>query len=180
MIKLRSITLLVSLLAFSGAIFADDQLDGVSKSLFKVQLELAKEGSAQGQFYVGEMYEQGLGTPKDINKAKEWFRKSAAQGFTAASTKLKQIERNKLRALEDKERAKQIEQAKARRNALKKKLEANQKKQATVTRKKKPKPASKPAPVKKAGTKKAEPKNGEGFTADPCKGPKAKFMSMCK
>jgi len=180
MIRLPSITVLVSLLIFSGAMFADDQLDGVSKSLFKVQLELAKGGSAQGQFYVGEMYEQGLGTPKDIDKAKEWFRKSAAQGFTAASTKLKQIERNKLRALEDKQRAKQIEQAKARRAALKKKLETEKKKQAKVVKKKKPKPAPKKAPVKKAATKKAEPKKDEGFTADPCKGPKAKFMSMCK
>jgi TPR repeat protein len=180
MIRLPSITLLIGLLTFSGVMFAADQLDDVSKSLFTAQLEQAKGGSAQGQFYVGEMYEQGLGTPKDMNKAKEWFRKSAAQGFSAASNKLKQIERNKLRALEDKERAKQIEQAKARRAALKKKLEAEQKKQARVVKKKKPKPAPKPAPVKKAGAKKAEPKKDEGFTADPCKGPKAKFMSMCK
>ena len=180
MIRLRSITLLISLLAFSGTMLAEDQLDSVSKSLFKVQLELAKGGSAQGQFYVGEMYEQGLGTPKDMDKAKEWFRKSSAQGFTAATKKLKQIERNKLRALEDKERARQIEQAKARRAALKKKLEAEQKKQAKATKKKKPKPKPKPAPVKKTATKTAEPKKDTGFTADPCKGPKAKFMSMCK
>ncbi|MBE9515583.1 MAG: SEL1-like repeat protein [Proteobacteria bacterium] len=186
--KLPSIIIaLTGILTFSGALHAEDQLDDVSKSLFAAQLEQAKGGSAQGQFYVGEMYEQGLGTPKDIDKAKEWFRKSANQGFSAAKTKLRHIERSKLRAREDRARAKQIEEDKARRKALKRKLEAEQKKQAAAKKKVKPKPKPAAKPVAKIAEKKpaeakkkSADKDSGSFTADPCKGPKAKFMSTCQ
>ena len=56
--------------------------------LFKVQLRLAKSGDPNGEFYVGEMYEQGLGTPRNLELAHQWYEKSADKGNIEAKDKL--------------------------------------------------------------------------------------------
>ncbi|MHB8257849.1 MAG: tetratricopeptide repeat protein [Acidiferrobacterales bacterium] len=56
--------------------------------LFNVQLRLAKSGDPNGEFYVGEMYEQGLGTPRNLELAHAWYEKSADKGNIEAKDKL--------------------------------------------------------------------------------------------
>ncbi len=78
-------------------------------SLFKVQLRLAESGDPNGEFYVGEMYEQGLGTPRNLELAHQWYEKSAKKGNPEAKDKLA----NWNRALRDAAKAKQEAQAAA-------------------------------------------------------------------
>jgi TPR repeat protein len=44
----------------------------------------ADQGSAQGQFYIGAMYENGWGVKRDYLEALRWYRESADQGYMAA------------------------------------------------------------------------------------------------
>ena len=46
--------------------------DAVQERLFKVQFFLAKGGDPEGQYYLAEMYEKGLGTPLDLKEAMAW------------------------------------------------------------------------------------------------------------
>ena len=55
---------------------------------FQVWLPKAKDGDAQAQTYVGEIYEKGMGMPSDYAKAAEWYRKAADQGFVKAQSNL--------------------------------------------------------------------------------------------
>ncbi len=79
--------LIVLVLASLGTAFADE-LDQVQVRLFKVQLSMAQSGDPDGEYYVGEMYEKGLGTPQDLNAAHEWYEKAAKQGNQKAQNKL--------------------------------------------------------------------------------------------
>ncbi len=56
--------------------------------LFDFQMKLAKGGNAEAEFKIGEMYETGFGTTKDMKLAKEWIMKAAAQGHEMAKFKL--------------------------------------------------------------------------------------------
>ncbi|MBI3903747.1 MAG: sel1 repeat family protein [Nitrosomonadales bacterium] len=49
---------------------------------------LARQGNAEAQADLGEMYEEGLGVQQDYVQAVEWFRKSAAQGNADAQSNL--------------------------------------------------------------------------------------------
>jgi TPR repeat protein len=49
--------------------------------LFRMAVE---QGNAGGQFNLGLLYLNGQGLPQDDGQAAQWFRKAAAQGFTAA------------------------------------------------------------------------------------------------
>lgn len=44
----------------------------------------AERGQAAAQAYLGYMYAQGLGVPKDEAQAVQWLRRAAAQGYPAA------------------------------------------------------------------------------------------------
>lgn len=50
--------------------------------------QLAEEGRADGQFYLGLMYATGRGLPRDYGKAAMWFRKAAEQGYPDARFEL--------------------------------------------------------------------------------------------
>ncbi len=50
----------------------------------KVWLPQAKAGDAKAQTYVGEMFEQGLGTSPDYKTALTWYMKAAEQGYDRA------------------------------------------------------------------------------------------------
>lgn len=54
----------------------------------KVWLPQAKEGSAEAQTYVGEIYEKGLGIQPDYALAAEWYKKAAEQGYARAQIDL--------------------------------------------------------------------------------------------
>ena len=53
-----------------------------------VWLEEAREGSAEAQYYVGQIFEKGLGPDPDFAAAAEWYRKAAEQGHSGAQTSL--------------------------------------------------------------------------------------------
>lgn len=48
----------------------------------------ADQGDAEAQYYVGQIYEQGLGTDPDYAKAAFWYEKAAAQNHRAAQISL--------------------------------------------------------------------------------------------
>lgn len=54
----------------------------------KVWLPPAKQGDADAQVYVGEIYEKGLGVRADYQVAAAWYRKAAAQGNSRAQINL--------------------------------------------------------------------------------------------
>lgn len=54
----------------------------------KVWLPDAKAGDPKAQTYVGEMFEQGLGTSPDFATAVAWYRKAAEQGYDRAQMNL--------------------------------------------------------------------------------------------
>ena len=60
-------------------------------SLFR---QLAEQGNANAQFFVGYMYKNGEGVPKDFAEAAKWFRKSADQGVKASQSNLGEMYRN--------------------------------------------------------------------------------------
>lgn len=52
----------------------------------------AEEGNAYSQCSLGVCYEKGKGIEKNINKAKEWYKKAANQGHEKAIKKLKELQ----------------------------------------------------------------------------------------
>lgn len=73
-------------------------LDEVSVRLFQAQVARAEKGDANDQYYLGEMYEHGLGTKQDVEQATEWYSKAAAQGNALAKKKLHDLARAKTEA----------------------------------------------------------------------------------
>jgi TPR repeat protein len=63
-------------------------IDDADERLFKVQQSLANQGDARAQYYLGEMYEQGLGTTQNLDEAFKWYAKAADQGDALAKRKL--------------------------------------------------------------------------------------------
>jgi TPR repeat protein len=78
-LSLLAFTVILLCLAIAGA-RADD--------LFDYQLKLAREGDAEAQFNLGEMYETGLGVRKNRREAVYWTTRSANQGHEIANFKL--------------------------------------------------------------------------------------------
>lgn len=48
----------------------------------------AEKGLAKAEFAVGYFYETGIGTTADIEEAKKWYKRAAAQGQTKAQDRL--------------------------------------------------------------------------------------------
>ena len=63
-------------------------IDNADERLFQVQQSLANQGDARAQYYLGEMYEQGLGTTQNLDEAFKWYAKAADQGDALAKRKL--------------------------------------------------------------------------------------------
>lgn len=58
------------------------------RTALNVWLESAKQGDADSQVNVGEIFEKGLGTEPNYNLAAEWYRKAAMQGSTRGAINL--------------------------------------------------------------------------------------------
>lgn len=56
--------------------------------IFEFQQKLAKAGNPQAQYKLADMYENGRGASKDILKAKQWYKKSAANNYKPAKHRL--------------------------------------------------------------------------------------------
>lgn len=91
----------VCLLTVTATSNADDT-STLSAQQFDAQLAIALKGDAEGQYRVGEMHEKGIGTPRDPAKAYLWFSKAAKQDHRQA--------KEKLAALDEKNRADNIEE----------------------------------------------------------------------
>lgn len=82
------------------------ELDDTSVKLFNMQKAAAeRDSSPQAQYYLAQMYEHGLGTEEDMNKAREFYQKAADKGLTVAKLQLKEIERAEKDAQLDRQRA---------------------------------------------------------------------------
>jgi len=79
-VRVHMLMLIALMLLVPLVVQADD--------LFDSQMKLAKQGNAEAQFKVGEMYETGLGVDKDKREAKYWITRSANQNHEAARFKL--------------------------------------------------------------------------------------------
>ena len=62
-------------------------------SFLSKTLKAAEQGFAEAQFFLGNMYYEGQGVPKDDKQAVYWLKKSAEQGNTIAKTILNTIKR---------------------------------------------------------------------------------------
>lgn len=72
----------------------------------KVWMPQAEGGDAEAMYYVGQIYEKGLGTSPDYAKAAQWYRKAAEKGYGPAAVNLgalyeagQGVEKNELEAL---------------------------------------------------------------------------------
>lgn len=94
--KWRLFAFVTLLLAFSTfAAHSGDYRKGseaYQRGDYKIALiefrDLAAEGSATAQYNLGLMYEQGLGVPKDMAKAEEWYLRAADQGKPEAEYRI--------------------------------------------------------------------------------------------
>jgi hypothetical protein len=92
---IRAGVILVALLAAAATAAGLARADEIDTRLFQLQLKLAQGGDPNAQYYLGEMYEQGLGTEVNLEEAFKWYAKAAEKGHTYAKRKLamrKQIE----------------------------------------------------------------------------------------
>lgn len=190
-----------------------DKLDPKSVEQFQTQLNMAMQGSADAQYRVGEMYEQGIGTAQNSSMAFLWFNKASIQGNAKAKEKLVLIDNKSkaetaveqdrvnaaMRALQQQdqdvnkqkaaEAARNRQADEAARQKAAAEAAARAKAEAAAAKTTVPKPAAAPAPApaaaaapapaaaaKPAPKKEAEPE----FSANPCKGPQAKFLSTCQ
>ncbi len=88
-------TLILSLLIAATGYAASDPM----VSLFKFQSQMVEQGNVEAIMKLGEMYEQGQGTRKDLNKALEMYKKAQAQGHPDAIKAIRQIEKIKKQAI---------------------------------------------------------------------------------
>ena len=104
-----SFTLVVGMWAVpSGA--AD--LDEISVKLFKMQKAAAEhDQSPQAEYYLAQMYENGLGTQEDTGKARELYQRAADKGLVVAKLQLKELERAEHEDQVDRQRAAERAQA---------------------------------------------------------------------
>jgi TPR repeat protein len=103
--------LLVLILAVPAA-----RADTPDERLFQAQMMLAKRGDPNAQYYLGEMYEQGLGTQQNLNEAFKWYDQAAKKGNRLATRKIamrKQITTQHERERAEENRAAEEEAARA-------------------------------------------------------------------
>ncbi|MBI3575715.1 MAG: SEL1-like repeat protein [Gammaproteobacteria bacterium] len=116
----RYFILLPLLLLLAPAVPAAEGDDPYVK-LFKVQQGMAEKGDPLAEFYLGEMYQEGLGTKVDLDQALFWYKRSAAKGNALAKKRLADTEREQTEAEKAKrraaERAREAAEARAQQKA---------------------------------------------------------------
>lgn len=65
------------------------ELDSTYVKLFNMQLAMAKTGKPGDLYNLGRMYEQGMGTEQDLDKAHDLYSKAATKGEPRAKHKLR-------------------------------------------------------------------------------------------
>ena len=59
----------------------------------KWNLKAYKQGHSEGANNIGELYEKGLGVPKDMEQAKSWYKKASVLGNAEATGRLEKLTR---------------------------------------------------------------------------------------
>ena len=59
---------------------------------YRIFTDIPFEGFVAAQINLGQLYSQGIGVKKDLDKALEWYRKAAEQGNEFAKEKVTEIE----------------------------------------------------------------------------------------
>jgi TPR repeat protein len=54
-------------------------------------MKAAKQGKMQAQYQVGRMLELGQGTARNLEEARYWYEKAAAQGDTDSARRLQSL-----------------------------------------------------------------------------------------
>jgi hypothetical protein len=79
------------------------------RSNYETSLKLwrteAEKGNVEAQYYVGKIFEGGLGTPPDYKSAAEWYQKAAAKGHSASQYSLGTLYEQGLGVTADKAKA---------------------------------------------------------------------------
>jgi len=85
-------TLLASFVGIFLSISTGFAAANFDSGVFDFQQKLAKNGNPQAQYKLAAMYESGRGAAKNINKAKDWYKKSAANNYKPAKHRLTYLE----------------------------------------------------------------------------------------
>jgi len=81
-------------------------LDEVSVKLFHMQKAAAeRDPTPQAEYYLAQMYENGLGTQEDTAKARELYQHAADKGLAVAKAQLKELERTQAEDQLERQRA---------------------------------------------------------------------------
>ncbi len=82
--------LLIALVA--GDAFA---VDDTMVSLFRFQSQMANSGNVEAMMKLGAMYEEGVGTKQDLDKALKIYRQAQARGAKEAAASIKRVTKEK-------------------------------------------------------------------------------------
>ncbi len=75
-------------LVFSCLLILSVPANANEADTFVAMVALANKGDAEAQYHVGMMHNNGIGTPRDIGKAFEWFKKATASNDPLGAYKL--------------------------------------------------------------------------------------------
>ena len=75
-------------LVFSFLLFFPMPVSANDAATLNGLVALANKGDAEAQYHVGMMYNNGIGTERDLRRAFEWFQKSAASNDPLGAYKL--------------------------------------------------------------------------------------------
>ena len=89
-VKRIRLFIVISFIVLSGTAFIPRMsfAEKDSDKSFGEYSSLAKQGDAEAQLHLGNMYKKGKGVPKDYKEAVRWYRKAAEQGEAVAQYKL--------------------------------------------------------------------------------------------
>jgi hypothetical protein len=123
-------SLFVLVLAMNVSMAADDPM----KSLFMFQQQMAEGGNSAAMMKLGEMYEKGEGTPRNLDKAREMYQQAKAKGHPKADAALNRLNKQQPRSAQKSNAAQ--EQARKEAEAKRQAAERERARQAELERQK--------------------------------------------
>jgi hypothetical protein len=133
-VQMKMKTILVSLFVLVLAMDVSMAADDPMKSLFMFQQQMAEGGNSAAMMKLGEMYEKGEGTPRDLDKAREMYQQAKAKGHPKADAALNRLNKQQPRAAQKNNAAQ--EQARKEAEAKQQAAERERARQAELERQK--------------------------------------------
>lgn len=81
---------------------AVEAADNNFQSLYNFQSKMAAQGSVEAMIKLGEMHEEGMGTEKSDEQARQWYQKARDKGHPEAQQHLDNLVRRQERAVREK------------------------------------------------------------------------------